>query len=65
MGRVRLYYDGRQEIIFRLTQEEISRICRQPAPELQNRSFLANLQDALIYELMHEIMVVLPLHADG
>ena len=47
VGRVRLYYDGRQEIIFRLTQEEISRICRQPAPELQNRSFLANLQDAL------------------
>lgn len=47
VGRVRLYYDGRQEIIFRLTQEFIEKICRQPVPELQNRSFLANLQDAL------------------
>ena len=47
VGRVRLYYDGRQEIIFRLTQEFIEKICRQPMPELQNRSFLANLQDAL------------------
>ena len=47
VGRVRLYYDGRQEIVFRLTQEFIEKICRQPVPELQNRSFLANLQDAL------------------
>ena len=47
VGRVRLYYDGRQEIIFRLTQEYIEKICRQPVAELQNRSFLANLQDAL------------------
>lgn len=47
VGRVRLYYDGRQEIIFRLTQESIEKICRQPVAELQNRSFLANLQDAL------------------
>ena len=37
VGRVRLYYDGRQEIIFRLTQEFIEKICRQPVPELQNR----------------------------
>lgn len=47
VSRVRLYYDGRQEIVFRLTQESVGRMCRLPIPELQNRSFLANLQDAL------------------
>lgn len=46
-GRVRIYYDGRQELIFRLTQQSMWQICRQPVPELANRSFLANLQDAL------------------
>lgn len=47
IGSVRIYYDGKQELFFRLTPEVIWQICRQPVAELENRSFLASLQDAL------------------
>lgn len=47
VSRARIYYDGRRELVFRLTPETIEKLCRQPVPELENRSFLATLQDAL------------------